>query len=72
MFLCKYERKERGSNKMTQKSGLDAHIVRKYAELNTMSQATTSANDPDKIWGALGAMAMMNLASQQIKRAKVA
>jgi hypothetical protein len=60
---------------MTKKSGLDAHIVKKYASLSTIStdvNNTASVNDPDKIWGTLGVMAMMNLASQHIRRGHAA
>jgi hypothetical protein len=60
---------------MTKKSGLDAHIVKKYASLSTISadaNANAFNNDPDKIWGTLGVMAMMNMASQHIRKANTA
>ena len=53
---------------MTKKNGLDAHIVKKYASVSTLASAGSSKNDPDKIWGALGAMAMINVASQHIRK----
>ena len=56
---------------MTQKSGLDAHIVQKYAQTSTLCEARKNDCDPEKIWSVLGAMAMMNLATQHIKRVTV-
>jgi hypothetical protein len=37
-----------------------------------MSENKVCENEPDKIWGTLGVMAMMNVASQSIRRATVA
>lgn len=53
---------------MKHKSGLDAHIVKKYASTSTIASNVSSVNDPDKIWNSLGLMASMNLATMQIKR----
>lgn len=56
---------------MTPQSSLDAHIVKKYSGVSTISSsnnASTSTNDPDKLWDSLGAMALMNMATQQISR----
>lgn len=53
---------------MTQKSGLDQHIINKYAETQTLAQSNTSESNPDLIWGTLGAMAMVNVATQQLRR----
>lgn len=53
---------------MTQKSGLDQHIIKKYANTQTLTQGNTGSNDPDKIWSTLGVMAMMNVATQQLRR----
>lgn len=54
---------------MKHKSGLDAHIVKKYATISTISNNVSCSNDPDKIWSSLGLMATMNVVSLQIKRA---
>lgn len=53
---------------MKHKSGLDAHIVKKYATTSTIANNVACSNDPDKIWNSLGLMATMNLATLQIKR----
>lgn len=53
---------------MTQKSGLDAHIIKKYANTQTIAQQSNTSNNPDLIWGTLGVMAMMNVATQQLRR----
>jgi hypothetical protein len=53
---------------MTNNSPLDKHIVKKYATVSTMSGNQNVSNDPDKIWNTLGAMAMMNRISQQIRK----
>lgn len=53
---------------MTKKSGLDAHIVKKYAAISTLSSSGVTVNEPEKIWGTLGALAMMNVATQQIRK----
>ncbi|MGD9580675.1 MAG: hypothetical protein AB7V50_04840 [Vampirovibrionia bacterium] len=54
---------------MKHKSGLDAHIVKKYATISTISTNVSSSNDPEKIWNSLGLMAAMNVATLQMKRA---
>lgn len=50
------------------KSKLDEHIIRKYASVSTMATSSSAANEPEKIWGTLGVMAIMNVASQQVRR----
>ncbi len=51
---------------MTEKSPLDTHIARKYEDVSTIGNGRRCSNEPDKIWGALGAMASMNMVSQHI------
>ena len=55
---------------MTKKSGLDAHIIKKYSSISTVAATSNCVNDPDKVWASLGAMATMNLASQHLRTKK--
>ncbi len=55
---------------MTKKSGLDAHIIKKYSSISTVAASNNSVNDPEKVWAALGAMATMNVATQHLRTKK--
>lgn len=52
---------------MTRRTGLDEHIVKKYNSVSTLASSNFS-DQTDKLWGTLGSMAMMNLASQRIRK----
>lgn len=54
---------------MKNKTGLDAHIVKKYAKVSTIASSIRCSNDPDKIWTSLGLMASINVATMKMKRA---
>ena len=54
---------------MKTKTGLDAHIVKKYAKVSTLTNSVRCSNDPDKIWNSLGLMASINVATMKMKRA---
>lgn len=59
---------DKGSN-MQHKTGLDAQIVKKYSSISTLSTSNDNVFEQEKVWNYLGIMAMVNMASQNVKNA---
>ena len=52
---------------MQHKTGLDAHIVKKYSSTSTLPIPNDNVYEQEKVWNYLGIMAMVNMVSQNVK-----